>query len=127
VREGTSSTDTTYHSYVKFTVSGLTAPPTSAKLRLYVTDASPDGGRIYATDANWGESAITYNNAPGLVDPAFATIGATTLDTWAEIDLGSRISGDGTYSFGLASSSTNSGLYSSREGTHPPELVLTAG
>jgi hypothetical protein len=127
VRQGTSATDTTYHSYVKFTVSGLTAPPQGAKLRLYVTDASPDGGRVYATDAGWTESAITWNNAPPLVDPAFATIGATTLDTWAEVDLGSRITGDGTYSFGLASSSTNSGLYSSREGTHPPELVLTTG
>jgi hypothetical protein len=127
VRQGTSSTDATYHSYLTFTVSGLTQPPTSAKLRLYVTDASPDGGRVYPTDAGWTEPAITWNNAPPLVDPAFATIGATTLDTWAEIDLGSRVSGDGTYSFGLASSSTNSGLYSSREGTHPPELVLTTG
>jgi hypothetical protein len=127
VRQGTSSTDAAYHSYLTFTVSGLTAPPTSAKLRLYVTDPSPDGGRVYATDAGWTEPAITWNNAPPLVDPAFATIGATTLDTWAEIDLASRISGDGTYSFGLASNSTNSGLYSSREGTHPPELVLTTG
>jgi hypothetical protein len=127
VRQGTSSTDTTYHSYVTFTVSGLTAAPKSAKLRLYVTDASPDGGRVYATDAGWTEPAIRWSNAPPLVEPAFAAIGATTLDTWAEIDLGSRIAADGTYSFGLASSSTNSGLYSSREGTHPPELVLTTG
>ena len=35
------------------------------------------------------------------------------------------ISGPGIVSFGLASSSTNSVLYSSREGANPPQLIVT--
>jgi PKD repeat protein len=120
-----------YHSYLRFVVSGLTGPVTSAKLRLTVTDASPDGGRVYVTDPNWiesGSGGITWNTAPALPEPSFATVAASTaVGQVVEADLGSRITGNGTYSFGLASSSTNSAIYGSRESTTPPQLVLTTG
>ena len=126
VRQGTSPTATTYRTYLKFAVSGLTGAVTGAKLRLFVTDPSSDGGRVYAASTGWSESTLNWNNAPPLVEPPIATIGATSATgTWTQVDLGGAISGDGTYSLALANSSTNSAIYSSREGTNAPELVLT--
>jgi PKD repeat protein len=119
-----------YHAYVKFVVSGLTAPVTSAKLRLAVRDTSPDGGHLYLTASNWletGPGAITWSTAPALVEPSFGPIGPVTTGQVVDVDLGSRITGNGTYSVGIASNNTNSAAYSSREGPNPPLLVLTTG
>ena len=43
------------------------------------------------------------------------------------MSLGSLVTGDGTYTIGLASESSNSAVYLSREGSSPPELVVTTG
>jgi hypothetical protein len=42
-----------------------------------------------------------------------------------ELDLSSVVSGNGTYSFVLVSSSTDSAYFSSREGGNPPQLAVT--
>lgn len=119
---------TTYRSYLKFSVSGLAGSVASAKLRLWVNDASIDGGSVYAVSNSWTESgagSINWNNAPALPASPVAAIGATSaLGTWTEVDLGAAIPGDGTYSFAIASNSSNSAYYSSRQGTHAPELVV---
>ena len=119
-----------YHAYIKFVVSGLTAPVSSAKLRLTVRDTSPDGGHLYLTATNWletGPGAITWSTAPALVEPSFSPIGPVTAGQVIDVDLGNRITGNGTYSVGIASNNTNSAVYSSREGPNPPLLVLTTG
>jgi PKD repeat protein len=120
-----------YHTYLRFVVSNLTGPVTSAKLRLTVTDPSPDSGSLFVTDPNWTESGtggITWNNAPPFVGSSFASVGATTtVGQVVDVDLGNAITGNGTYSFAIASNSTNSAIFSSREGTAPPQLVLTTG
>ena len=60
----------TYKSYVTFDLSGVSGPVTSAKLRLFTTDASPYGGQVYPVPAaSWTESGITFNNAPALANP----------------------------------------------------------
>lgn len=124
VRQG-SSTQTTHHSYLKFTVTGLDSPVQSVKLRLYVTDASDDGGKVYAVSNDWTESGITWNTAPALAGSPLAAANTTTLGGWLELDVTPAITGNGTYSFGLASASANLAAYSSREGGHPPQLVVT--
>ena len=124
VRGGSS---TNYRSYVRFAVSGLNAPVESAKLRLYVTDESNGGGSVYLVGSTWGETTITWNNAPAISGNPLANVGATTLGTWVELDVSSAITGNGTYSFAIRIDGTSShnGAYSSREGTNPPELVVT--
>jgi PKD repeat protein len=124
IRQGDASNTTTYRTYLKFDVTGLTGPVSGAKLRLFVTDASPDGGRVYRVGDTWTESALTWNNAPVLPPTSIGTAGSVAAGTWVEIDLGSAITGNGTYSFAIATSSTNSAIYTSREGTSKPELVL---
>jgi hypothetical protein len=44
-----------------------------------------------------------------------------------EYDVTAAVTGNGTVSFGLLSHSTTSCYFSSREGGHPPELVVAAG
>jgi trimeric autotransporter adhesin len=128
LRQGTSPTDSFYHSYLTFTVSGLSGSVTAAKLRLFVTDASDDGGSVFKVDpAGWTEPGVTWNNAPALVTP-IASVGATSaIGAWTEVGLGSLITGNGTYSVGLSSASSNSAIYDSREGTNKPQLVVTTG
>ncbi len=129
LREGTSPTDVFYHSYLTFTVSGLAGPVTAAKLRLFVTDASPDGGSVFGVDPGaWSELALIWKDAPPLAGTPIASVGATSATgAWTEVGLGSLVTGNGTYSIGLSSASANSAIYDSREGANSPQLVITTG
>ncbi len=122
VRDAGSSS---HESYLKFAITGLTGSPTSAILRLFVTDSSSDGGDIYLVgDNNWDESTINANNAPGISGSPIVSAGAVTSGTLIELDVTSAITGNGTVSFGLTGGSSNSAFYSSKEGANPPELVI---
>ena len=119
------ASSTNYRSYLMFTASGLDGPVKSAHLRLFVHDASPDGGSVYAVGNGWTETGINWNNAPVLPGSAIRSIGATPpVGSWVDVDLGTAITGNGTYSFAIANNNTNSAYYSSRQGTNPPQLIL---
>ena len=55
--------------------------------------------------------------------------GAVNVNTWYEVDLSSLVTGDGTYSIRIASTSTNGVNYSTKEGAagSAPQLVVTLG
>lgn len=125
VRQGDASTPDTYNTYVRFSVSGLAGAPSSARLRLFVTDESPNGGSVWTTSSAWAESSITWSTAPGFSGTPLAPGAATVLGAWREVDVTRAISGNGAFAFVLASTSTNSAIYSSREGANPPQLVVT--
>ncbi|HEY2923956.1 MAG TPA: DNRLRE domain-containing protein, partial [Candidatus Eisenbacteria bacterium] len=129
--KGFSVTSATHHSYLKFNVTGLTGTVQSAKIRLYVTDESNDGGSIFTVSNNypgtttpWLESGVTWNNAPTIGGTPLDQKGAVALNTWVEFTVTPAISGNGIYSFGMTSGSANSAQYSSKEGANIPELVL---
>ena len=73
LRQGTASNPVPYHSYLQFNVTGLTGPVSSAKLRLFVTDGSADGGSLFDVASNWTEGAINWGNAP---QPSGAALGS---------------------------------------------------
>ncbi|HEX2222173.1 MAG TPA: DNRLRE domain-containing protein, partial [Candidatus Limnocylindria bacterium] len=126
VRLENAATPHTFRSYVQFAVTGLSGPPRSAKLRLYVTDPSSQGGIAYAVPSTWTETGLTWNNAPPLDGSPLATLGSVTANTWKEIDVTSAITGNGSYSFGIKEGTTSdSAFYSSREGANPPQLIIT--
>ncbi|HEX3049478.1 MAG TPA: DNRLRE domain-containing protein [Aggregatilineaceae bacterium] len=122
-------------SYLKFDVTGIDGPVLSAKLRLFVSDESNSGGALYLvsndyrdTTTPWLEGALTWNNAPLISGTPLSTLSAVALNTWAEFDVSAAVTGNGTYSFGLTSTSTNSVLYNSKEALqNQPELVLEIG
>lgn len=120
------------NSYLKFVLAGLGAPVASAKLRLYVVDPGTVGGAIYSvsnnylgTSAPWDELGLTWANAPAIGGAPLSTVGAAALNTWVEFDLAGAITGDGAYSFGINSTSSNAVYYNSREATgNWPQLVI---
>jgi len=114
-----------YRSYVKFTVSGLSGPASSAKLRLWVTDASSTAGSAYLVASTWTETGITWNNAPVITGSPLSTIGSAPLGTWVEFNLGAAITGNGTYSFAISGGSTDAVDFASREAANQPTLVIT--
>ncbi|QYG92237.1 DNRLRE domain-containing protein [Iamia sp. SCSIO 61187] len=113
-----------YESYVRFDLSGLGGAPTSARLRLWVTDASPTGGVVTPVGAGWTEASLTWNTRPAALSSAVATLGATTAGSWVEVDVTAAVAGDGALALRLTTPSTNSAVYSSRETTRPPQLVV---
>lgn len=116
-----------YRTYLRFDASGLTGNVSSAKLRLYVTDASPDGGHLYSVSNDWAETTITWNNAPPISGGEIAAAGSVALGTWVELDVTPLVTGAGIVSFGMTSLSTNSAIYGSRQSGTPPALVVVTG
>ncbi|MBV9788503.1 MAG: phytase [Chloroflexi bacterium] len=112
-------------SYLKFSVTGITRPVLSAKLRLFTITSSENGPGVYSSSTTWAENSITWNTAPGRLGDPLDNLGMTQANTWIEYDVTSAVDGDGTYSFVLAGSSSDGIQLSSREGSAQPQLVLT--
>lgn len=113
------------NSYIRFHVSGVTGPVTSAVLRLHVTNGSSNGPSLYPTSSDWTETAINWNNKPAATGGAVANLGSIASGTWVEMDLTTVVTGDGAYDFALLPDSTDGASFYSREGSSPPELVVT--
>jgi PKD repeat protein len=116
--------DRSFQSLLKFDLAGLGGLPTSARLRLFVTDESNSGGSLYLVSSRWSESDLSWSSKPIVPANPIATAGAAPLGTWVELDVSSAILGPGTVSFALAGGMSNAVHYSSREGMSPPELVV---
>jgi PKD repeat protein len=115
-----------YHSFVKFLLPATENRVTGATLRLWVEDGGPDGGTLSSTSAAWNESLLSWANAPAF-GSGLGELGAVSAGAWVEHDVSTAFFGGGFVAFGIANHDTNSIFYSSREGSHPPELVLTYG
>ena len=93
-----------FTSYLKFTVSGLSAAVQSAVLRLQVTDGGtdggPNGGTLFLASNNhtgtstaWTEFLLTSGNAPEVTSGALATLGAVSPLQTVEFDVTAVVSG----------------------------------
>ena len=94
-----------------------------ATLRLYVDDASDDGGAVSAVSSSWSEGTITWTTAPAL-GTTIGSFGAIVTGTWVEVDVTPAVTGNGSFAFGIGKSETSSAYYGSRESAHPPQLVI---
>jgi PKD repeat protein len=116
------------HTYLKFTVSGVGTPGTTT-LRLWVLDASVDGGSLYLVpDSTWSEGTMSWSTREATSGTAVAAAGAVTAGTWAQFDVSTIVTGDGTYSFALISTSSDLARYASSEASASmrPQLVMTS-
>jgi PKD repeat protein len=128
-RENSGSSGT-YRSYLKFNVTGTGGSVTGVKLRLFVTDASPNPQGVFAvSNTSWTESGLRWSNAPPIVGSALVSGPAPSANTYVEFTLPqAAVPGDGLYTFALKSTSTNSAIFRSKEATtNRPQLVLTLG
>jgi hypothetical protein len=111
---------------LKFNVTGIgTRTITSARLRIYCADPSPLGGAFYSvSDTTWSEGTVTWNTAPTADANSLAALGVVAAGNWYEVDVTSLITGDGTFSVKMNSTSTDGAYYSSKEGVNAPQLVI---
>jgi glucose/arabinose dehydrogenase len=112
-------------SYLTFSVSGLTKAVSSAKLRLTVTDPGLGGSAYVVQDTTWGETSITYGSAPATSGQALSTLGSVAAGQVVEFDLGSAITGNGTFTIAVVGGGSDPVFYGSRESATRPQLVLT--
>src|SRR5207244_8585733 len=119
------------HTFLRVSVSGVGASlVTGAHLKLQVANVtnsgSVTGGTIHAiTNCSWDEHTMTWNTAPAIDGPALATVGACAAGQIVDFDVNPAIPGDGVYCFAIDTTSTDSAIYNSREGSGvPPALVV---
>jgi PKD repeat protein len=125
LKSGNGAKAVTYLPYVRFTVPALPATPASAKLRLFVTDASAATGALFATSSTFPETTTNYNNRPATTGSQIAASKAATLGQWVEFDVTAQVPGAGAYGFTLTNQNSDAVAFSSREGANPPQLVFT--
>jgi calcineurin-like phosphoesterase family protein/fibronectin type III domain protein/S-layer family protein len=120
------------NAFLRFNVSGIgTRRVTSAKLRIYCVDPSSLGGVFYrVANTTWSENGINWDTAPTATASKLASLGKVSADRWYEVDITSFVTGDGTYSLKMSSTSSDEALYLSKEGATPgfaPQLILSLG
>ena len=122
------ASDPGLESFLRFTVTGVSGNAQSATLRLFATDnGTKDGPAVYLTDNSWQEKEITWINRPQPTSEALDNKGRIDTNSWVEYDVTSQVTGDGTFSFVLIADSSDSVVFSSRQGSQPPQLVVTFG
>ncbi len=98
----------------------------SAKLRLYSVDPSSRGGSIYGSNgAQWSEMTTTYASRPRWGDVPVGSLGVVTINKWYEVDVTAALGSGNEVTFFVVPTSADGADYSSREGTNPPQLVIS--
>lgn len=112
-------------SYIRFNVQGITNPILRATLRLYANSASSAGYTVSrVADNTWGELTINYNNAPA-VGTSIGISGPFNTGAWTSVDVTSYVTGNGTFSLALTTTSSTVISLASREaGANAPQLVI---
>jgi hypothetical protein len=117
-----------YDSVLRFDIPDISFQDVeSATLRLFCTDGSDSGGIFGKTSANWDESSVTWNNAPSAYGAPIHSLGPVQMKIWYEVDVISLFTLGGylnAVSFRISSNSWNRASYDSKEGEHPPQLVI---
>jgi chitodextrinase len=120
--------DPDVETYLTFSVTGVSGPVQGAKLRLYAGSGTADGPAVYTTAPTWSETGITWATRPPRTSAAQDDKTAIAASSWAEWDVTPFVGGNGTFSFNLATTSSDGIDFRSRESTSlRPELVLTTG
>jgi hypothetical protein len=120
--------DPDVESYLNFSVSGVSGPIQSAKLRLYAYTGTANGPAVYSTSTAWSEGGITWSNRPAPTSAATDDKGTIAGNSWVEYDVTPFVTGNGSYGFRLAGTSSDGVDFYSREapaGSPRPQLVLT--
>ena len=111
--------------YLRFNVTGLASAVERATLQVFAKTSNASGHEVRPVAANdWGETTITYANAPprGAV---LATAGPVTTGQWSSVDVTAAVQGNRSVSLALTGTSGTVTRYASREvGAKAPRLVV---
>lgn len=120
-----SATSPTQVSYIQFVVNGLTATPGSVQLQVYSYATSATGLQVWSAANTWSETAISYNTAPPLSQTMVGAIPTISTNAWATLDVSNVVTGNGTYTFAITTTSTANKQLASRESSaSSPALII---
>jgi hypothetical protein len=112
--------------YVRFSVTGLTRPPSGVSLQLFSYAQSATGAQVFTSGSDWTESAVTWNTGPARGTTMVANMPSLVTNQYASADVSSAVTGNGTYTFAITTTSTLSKQFASREVTaNPPRLLIS--
>jgi hypothetical protein len=122
-------TDPAVESYLRFTVTGVTRPVISARLRVFAAGDTIDGPAVFTTTGDWSETGlfgITWSNRPARASSAIDDSAAIATNSWIEFDVTTVLAGHGSYDFVLAATSEDEvDLLSREQPAFAPQLVVT--
>ncbi len=112
-------------SYLRFNVQGLTRSVRKATLRVFAqSTASSSGIELRSSSSSWGETTLTYRNAPSVGSSADRT-GAFSAGQWVTLDATPLVRANGTVSLALTTASSSSRTLASREDpAYRPQLIV---
>ena len=109
--------------YLKFNIQGVGVAP-SAAIRIYAESSNPQGLNVHTvSNTTWNETQVVWNNAPAIGSIVGST-GPIQAGNWYLVDVSSAVSGDGLVTFAITNPSSSVATFTSREGSHPPELYI---
>jgi len=114
------------NAYLRFNVSVPTGETvTKATLRVYTTSSSGSGLTVHGvSNTTWGESSITYSNAPAIGAQVGAS-GSYPGNGYVSVDVTQLVTQGGLVSMAIKRSSTSSNTYASREAaSNRPQLIV---
>ncbi|MDP8247252.1 MAG: DNRLRE domain-containing protein [Candidatus Tritonobacter lacicola] len=114
-----------YHTYIRFSVSGVQGQVQSATLRLYCFDAGDTGEIRSCSDTSWTESSPTWNNPLSENGAVLASLAANSENAWSEADVIDGVAGNGAVAFAILPGGSGGADFHSRENTNKPQLVVT--
>jgi len=114
-------------SYLRFDLGAVPRPIRSAKLRMYVLEASSARPTVARASNSWSEKTVTWRNRPAPVSAAISSPGDARARTWIEWNVTSLLPSSGRFTLVLRPTSANTVELSSSTGIHPPQLVLDTG
>ena len=113
--------------YIRFTVNGLAGRKIKSARLLLHSQTTSTKGLILKPVANntWGETSLTYKNAPAIGSIAITSAPNVTAGKWAAFDVTKVINREGLFSFALTTPGTLAINLDSRTSTvYFPRLVL---
>ncbi len=113
-------------SYLRFDVPTLSGSVISATVRVYANSAVSIGYTVHGTSGGWGETTITFSNAPSFGN-SVGNSGAITANSWTQVDVTTLVTGAGQYNFVMNTTSSTATSFSSRTGANPPQLIIKMG
>jgi PKD domain-containing protein len=116
--------------YLRFNVSSLVGESiTSAKLRVFDTNASSKGGDLRLVTSPWSEATVTYNTPVSYSSTVVGSLGSVSPGNWYEFDVTSVVGTGNSLDVVITSTSSDGADYASREASsgNGPNLVVTTG
>jgi chitodextrinase len=113
--------------FLRFDVTGLTAPVTRATLKVYSRTGHSDGFEIRSVSSSgWTEATLTDANAPTPSTTVTAQSGAITAGTWVAVDVTKLVAGNGAVAFALTTTSVTNLPLGAKEGgaEKAPQLIV---